>query len=98
MRLWHCIRNNRGLIVSPTASGKSFIIYLLAEYYQKKTLLIVPTTSLVHQMRSDFIDYGMHEDDIHIIMSGEEKTTDRSVVISTWQSIYKMRKIILQRF
>jgi superfamily II DNA or RNA helicase len=88
----HCIRNHRGLIVSPTASGKSFIIYLLAEYYQKKTLLIVPTISLVHQMRSDFIEYGMHEDDIHIIMSGEEKTTDRSVVISTWQSIYKMRK------
>ena len=51
----HCIRNHRGLIVSPTASGKSFIIYLLAEYYQKKTLLIVPTISLVHQMRSDFI-------------------------------------------
>ena len=88
----NCIRNHRGLIVSPTASGKSFIIYLLAEYYQKKTLLIVPTISLVHQMRSDFIEYGMHEDDIHIIMSGEEKTTDRSVVISTWQSIYKMRK------
>ena len=88
----HCIRNHRGLIVSPTASGKSFIIYLLAEYYQKKTLLIVPTISLVYQMRSDFIEYGMHEDDIHIIMSGEEKTTDRSVVISTWQSIYKMRK------
>tara|TARA_R110000787_G_scaffold64825_8_gene146284 strand:- start:1350 stop:2837 length:1488 start_codon:yes stop_codon:yes gene_type:complete len=94
----HCIRNNRSLIVSPTASGKSFIIYLLAEYYQKKTLLIVPTTSLVHQMRSDFIEYGMHEDDIHIIMGGEEKTTDRPVVVSTWQSIYKMRKDYFAQF
>jgi superfamily II DNA or RNA helicase len=94
----HCIRNNRALIVSPTASGKSFIIYLLAEYYQKKTLLIVPTTSLVHQMRSDFIDYGMHPDDIHIIMGGEEKTTDRPIVISTWQSIYKMPKKYFQDY
>lgn len=94
----HCVRNNRSIIVSPTASGKSFIIYLLTEYYSGKTLLIVPTTSLVHQMRSDFIEYGMHPDDIHIIMGGEEKTTDRPIVISTWQSIYKMQKKYFEDF
>jgi superfamily II DNA or RNA helicase len=49
-------------------------------------------------MRSDFIDYGMHEDDIHIIMGGEEKTTDKPIVISTWQSIYKMRKDYFKDF
>ena len=49
----HCIRNNRAVIVSPTASGKSFIIYLLIEWYKSQSLIIVPTTSLVHQMRSD---------------------------------------------
>jgi superfamily II DNA or RNA helicase len=94
----HCIRNNRAVIVSPTASGKSFIIYLLIEWYKSQSLIIVPTTSLVHQMRSDFIDYGMHEDDIHIIMGGEEKTTDKPIVISTWQSIYKMRKDYFKDF
>ena len=94
----HCVRNNRSVIVSPTASGKSLIIYLLVQYYQKKTLLIVPTVSLVHQMRSDFIDYGMHEDDIHIIMGGEEKTSDAPIIISTWQSIYKMRKDYFAQF
>ena len=88
----HCVRNNRSLIVSPTASGKSLIIYMLAQYYQKKTLLIVPTISLVHQMRSDFIEYGMHEDDIHMIVGGEEKSSDAPIIVSTWQSIYKMRK------
>ena len=52
---------NRSLIVSPTASGKSLIIYALTRYYQMaglKTLILVPTTSLVEQMYSDFEDYG----------------------------------------
>jgi superfamily II DNA or RNA helicase len=88
----HLVRNNRGLLVSPTASGKSFIIWLLVQYYKSKTLIIVPTTSLVYQMRSDFIEYGMHEDDIHIVMSGQEKQSDCPIVISTWQSLYKLRK------
>ena len=94
----HCVRNNRSLIVSPTASGKSLIIYMLANFYQKKTLIIVPTISLVHQMRSDFIDYGMHEDEIHMIMGGEEKQSDAPIIISTWQSIYKMRKNYFAQF
>lgn len=59
----HAIRNNRALILSPTASGKSFIIYSLIKYYFaakkiKKALLIVPTTSLVAQMNSDFASYA----------------------------------------
>jgi superfamily II DNA or RNA helicase len=54
----YCVRNNRALMVSPTASGKSFIIYLLTRYYNAKTLIIVPTTTLVHQLAKDFISYG----------------------------------------
>ena len=49
------ISRNRSLIVSPTASGKSLIIYALTRYYQMaglKTLILVPTTSLVEQMYS----------------------------------------------
>ena len=55
------ISRNRSLIVSPTASGKSLIIYSLVRYYQmagNKILILVPTTSLVEQMYSDFQDYG----------------------------------------
>ena len=89
----HLVRNNRGLLVSPTASGKSFIIWLLTQWYGDcKTLIIVPTTSLVHQMKSDFVEYGSDENDIHRIMSGQEKNTDCRIVVSTWQSLYKMRK------
>jgi len=57
------LESDRGLILSPTGSGKSFIIYALTRYFvekldNKKTLIVVPTTSLVEQMYSDFADYG----------------------------------------
>ena len=58
----HAVRERRSLLVSPTASGKSFIIYLLVRYYAKRTLIIVPTTSLVSQLASDFADYGFESD------------------------------------
>lgn len=70
----HGIRDRRKLFLSPTASGKSLIIYLLTRYYNTKTLLIVPTTSLVSQMASDFLSYGYDDtDNIHRIYSGQEK-------------------------
>ena len=58
----HAARERRALLLSATASGKSFIIYLLVRYYAKRTLIIVPTTSLVSQLSSDFADYGFDSD------------------------------------
>lgn len=57
----HAVRERRALLLSPTASGKSFIIYILMRYYNAKTLIIVPTTTLVHQLASDFKEYGYRE-------------------------------------
>lgn len=54
----HAVRNKRCLLLSPTASGKSLIIYMLMRYHNAKTLIIVPTVSLVHQLAGDFKDYG----------------------------------------
>ena len=93
--VFHALRKHRSLIVSPTASGKSLIIYSLVRYYNlllkdKKILILVPTTSLVEQMYSDFIDYGWKDDYIHRIYSGHERATDKPVIVSTWQSLYKM--------
>jgi len=100
----HAIRNNRALILSPTASGKSFIIYSLLKYYLrkscKKILVVVPTTSLVSQMDSDFTDYSdgsFYE--THKIMAGEDKEHPTArVFISTWQSIYKLPKKYFDQF
>ena len=90
----HAIRNKRILILSPTASGKSLIIYIIIRYLlqkeYKKGLLIVPTTSLVEQMYSDFASYGFDADEFcHRQYAGKEKSTDKFLTITTWQSIYK---------
>ena len=92
-----CIQDKRLLLVSPTGSGKSLIIYLIVEYLlkilpiDKKILIIVPTTGLVAQMLHDFKDYssGSIEKECHVIYSGQEKVSCKRVIISTWQSIYK---------
>jgi superfamily II DNA or RNA helicase len=90
------LKYNRGLFLSPTGSGKSLMIYSLVRYYHatnKKILIIVPTTSLVEQMVKDFTDYGWNADEhIHKIYSGQEKNSDKPIIISTWQSIYKFPK------
>jgi len=90
------IESKRTVLLSPTGSGKSLIIYSLMRWYlannDKKVLIIVPTTGLVEQMFKDFADYGFDsEKECHIIYSGKDKVTDKRVVISTWQSIHKMR-------
>jgi superfamily II DNA or RNA helicase len=99
----HAVRNKRLLILSPTASGKSLIIYLIARYLQesdyKRGLLIVPTTSLVEQMFSDFKSYGYDSEEYcHRQYSGKEKHTDKFLTITTWQSIYKNEKEYFEQF
>jgi superfamily II DNA or RNA helicase len=94
----HAIRKSRSLLLSPTGSGKSLLIYLLTCFYKSKTLIIVPTTSLVNQMSSDFVDYGMPKNLIHKIMSGQEKDSSAPIFVSTWQSIFKMPKTWFSQF
>lgn len=95
------VEQERGVFLSPTASGKSLGIYSIAKYYNNrkhKTLIIVPTVSLVLQMRKDFEDYAGKELDIHCITAGVDKQSDSPIVISTWQSIYKMPKTWFAQF
>ena len=99
----HAVRNRRILLLSPTASGKSLIIYLITRYIQesnyKKGLLIVPTTSLVEQMYKDFQDYGYDSEEFcHRQYSGKEKNVDKFLTITTWQSIYKNEKEYFEQF
>jgi superfamily II DNA or RNA helicase len=92
----YAIRNRRGLLVSPTASGKSLIIYLITRYLKGKTLIIVPTISLVSQMFKDFKDYGLDSETyMHKITAGADKESNKPIIVSTWQSIYKMPKELM---
>ena len=94
--VYEALKNNRRLLLSPTGSGKSLMIYSIVRYYAataKKILIVVPTTSLVEQMVNDFISYGWNANDfVHKIYSGKDKNTDKNIIISTWQSIYKFPK------
>ena len=98
----HALKYNRAMLLSPTASGKSFIIYLLTRFHMaqdRKVLIVVPTTSLVDQMASDFIEYNKDRPlDIHKIRGGVDKNIDAEIVITTWQSIYKLPKTWFEKF
>ena len=105
--IFHSLKRNRTLLVSPTASGKSFIIYSLIRYYthlikenvNNRILLIVPTTSLVEQMYTDFESYGWNvKKYCHRLYSGYSNQTDKKVLISTWQSLYKLPKSYFEQF
>ena len=87
----------RGLVLSPTDSGKSLIIYMLCRHYlnmiDNNILIIVPTTSLVEQLYKDFKDYGYNvEKNVSRKYHGYDIDDDKRIVISTWQSLYKMPK------
>lgn len=106
--IWSNIKNKRGIVVCPTSSGKSLMIYALTRYIQKninkKILIIVPTIGLVTQMYNDFGEYSYSDknwfpdDQVHKITAGEKKYTNKSILISTWQSIYKMKKDYFKQF
>lgn len=97
----HAITNKRTILLSPTSSGKSLIIYVIVRFLVsvlkadgRKVLVVVPNTGLVAQMASDFADYSSENGwnaagKVHQIMAGKSKTTEAPVVVSTWQSIYR---------
>jgi superfamily II DNA or RNA helicase len=101
----HSIDKKRCVLLSPTASGKSLIIYYLIRYYlPEKALVIVPTLSLVSQMYTDFEAYSKAdntfevENFVHKIFGGQEKETDKPIIISTWQSLYELEKDFFSDF
>ena len=100
--VYDALRHNRKLLISPTASGKSLMIYSLVRYYVEKgqkILLVVPTTSLVEQMYKDFLDYGWDTDSYcHRIYAGKEKTNELPVTITTWQSVYKLERSFFEDY
>ena len=96
----------RTLLLSPTASGKSFIIYTAMRWHLSKTrkcIIIVPTTSLVEQLYTDFEDYSSANKwpvDLNCqkLYSGFTKDFTKDVLITTWQSVYLQPKSWFKQF
>jgi len=105
--IYHALKKKRALMLSPTSSGKSLMIYgicrAIQNISQKKILVLVPTTGLVAQMTGDFKDYStangwVCEDNVHQIIGGKEKSSEKQIYISTWQSLFRMSKSYFQQF
>ena len=100
----HTIKKQRSIIVSPTASGKSLIIYLIIQFlYQmgRTTLMIVPTVNLVTQMKSDFDEYAVRLDEplpVQEVYAGKTKEVQSSIYLSTWQSLQNIDKYWFKQF
>jgi superfamily II DNA or RNA helicase len=102
----HSIRSKRRIVLSPTGSGKSLLLYLVCNYLLKqgkRGLLIVPRSALVEQMFSDFQDYSAKNGKDMFkycwrVYSGKDKHAQHPIIISTWQSLYKMPKEYFQQF
>lgn len=94
------MRDRRCALEMPTGSGKSLTIYIMIRWlieHGKRISLIVPSIALVNQMASDFMEYSVIngfdvEGHVNMLFSGQEKTFDAPVLISTWQSIAAMCK------
>ena len=100
--VYDALRYNRKLLISPTASGKSLMIYAITRYFvarKNKVLLVVPTTSLVEQMFKDFEDYGWDaKNHCHRIYAGRERTNVNEVTITTWQSVYNLERSFFEDY
>lgn len=96
----------RTLLLSPTASGKSFIIYTAMRWHverNRKCIIIVPTTSLVEQLYTDFEDYSSANGwkvsaNCQKLYSGFSKDFTKDVLITTWQSVYLQPKAWFRQF
>lgn len=103
--IYKFLKRKRGVIESPTASGKSLIIYSLIRFImgvtKGKILLVVPNISLTNQMFSDFKEYGWERASNEIsILYSQSKKYDKSkrILISTWQSIYNKRQLFFSEY
>ena len=94
------VNENRSLLLSPTASGKSLILYTLLRWHiaqGRRCLILCPTTSLVVQLYADFEDYSSTnnwsvENNCQKLYSGFSKELTTNCMISTWQSIVPIMK------
>lgn len=100
------IDKERTLLLSPTASGKSFIIYSIMRWHLnagRKCIIIVPTTSLVEQLYTDFEDYSTvnnwsTSEHCQKLYAGFSKDFTKHVLITTWQSVYLQPKSWFAQF
>ena len=103
----HGLQVGRSLILSPTGSGKSLDLYMIMRWMLergRKVAIVVPSTSLVEQMHSDFKNYAAKDKTFDVDqrvhkLYAKIKTTDPyndQCIITTWQSIKNYDKTLFE--
>lgn len=95
--LWKMLQRKRGIIEVSVGGGKSIISYVFVRammHMGLRVLMIVPTITLVNQLRADFLDYGWVDVDQHAVFIGGKNLMARGpmgcpLVVSTYQSCGK---------
>jgi superfamily II DNA or RNA helicase len=98
------LENGRGVIVLPTAAGKTLTIASLIAaihsfYKTYKVLIIVPNIQLIKQTYTDFIEYGISADNISKWSGDDTPNLNCSIVVAgsqILQSQFKEHKEYLQ--
>lgn len=99
--IYQALSSHRKILISPTSSGKSLIIYCILRWYlakdDHKIIIVVPTQLLVKQFFSDLMDYSSEngwvtEEMVQLLYAGKSKLFTKNVMISTWQSLMSMMK------
>lgn len=93
--VYEVIKRGRAIVVSPTGSGKSAMIYAISRMMcaeKKITLIVVPSIGLVSQMKGDFKDYSGEngwdaENRVQTISGGSSTNVTCPVVVATWQTL-----------
>lgn len=109
------IEDYRTILISPTGSGKSLMIYVIMRWImarhtlpEDKIIILVPGTSLVEQMYSDFETYSKldtwsvndHCQKLYAAYAKDFKAHKftKQVLISTWQSVFKQPREFFSQF
>lgn len=91
----------RALLLGPTGSGKSLIIYALSQItnreHGKKILIVVPTINLVSQFPEEFKNYG-YDKSVCKFSETKDIRSNADIFVSTWHSVYKLPKKFFDQF
>ena len=85
---------NRGVLVLPTAAGKTYIALKAVELLRTQTLIVVPTLDLIDQWRSRIMEcLGVESGAV-----GGGENSVRMITVSTYDSAYLQAALLGNKF
>ncbi|KKN67717.1 hypothetical protein LCGC14_0458650 [marine sediment metagenome] len=84
------IEKQRGIVLAPTAFGKSIVFFgLLSTFPKSKILILCHSIDIVNQIYDDLIVYNKEFDDCCVLGGGKKDWKGHRIVVSTIQTFVK---------